>query len=305
MLKQLYIKNFTLIDELNIKMYPGFPVITGETGAGKSIILGAIGLLLGNRADSKSIKMDRDRCVIEAHFDLSRYDMQQFFIDNDIDEDLPDTIIRRELTASGKSRAFINDTPVSLTKMRELGEQLVDIHSQHKNLLLQKEDFQLNVVDIIAGDSKQLKSYQAAYQAYKKAHEQLAKLKEEIEKNRENEDFLRFQFKELEEAKLVEDEQEQLEKMLDLSIEGKQDEAREIYNTQAIKAIIGWDNAMQPLRKDLTQQTEDLNAANSGAVGSAVMSMLIQTLITLVILCAFGSSFLYFTICIGDSAYFS
>ena len=211
MLKQLYIKNFTLIDELNIKMYPGFSVITGEKGAGKSIILGAIGLLLGNRADSKSIKMDRDRCVIEAHFDLSRYDMQQFFIDNDIDEDLPDTIIRRELTASGKSRAFINDTPVSLTKMRELGEQLVDIHSQHKNLLLQKEDFQLNVVDIIAGDSKQLKSYQAAYQAYKTAHEQLAKLKEEIEKNRENEDFLRFQFKELEEAKLVEDEQEQLE----------------------------------------------------------------------------------------------
>lgn len=121
MLKQLYIKNFTLIDELNIQMHPGFSVITGETGAGKSIILGAIGLLLGNRADSKSIKAGRDRCVIEAHFDLSKYDMQQFFTDNDIDEDLSDTIIRRELTAAGKSRAFINDTPVSLTKMRELG----------------------------------------------------------------------------------------------------------------------------------------------------------------------------------------
>ncbi len=121
MLKQLYIKNFTLIDELNIRMHPGFSVITGETGAGKSIILGAIGLLLGNRADSKSIKAGKDRCVIEAHFDLSKYDMQQFFTDNDIDEDLSDTIIRRELTAAGKSRAFINDTPVSLTKMRELG----------------------------------------------------------------------------------------------------------------------------------------------------------------------------------------
>lgn len=211
MLKQLYIKNFTLIDELNIQMHPGFSVITGETGAGKSIILGAIGLLLGNRADSKSIKAGRDRCVIEAHFDLFKYDMQQFFTDNDIDEDLSDTIIRRELTAAGKSRAFINDTPVSLTKMRELGEQLVDIHSQHQNLLLQKEDFQLNVVDIIAQDEKQRKNYEAAYNQYKQANQKLNALKAEIEKNRENEDFLRFQFKELDEAQLQNGEQEELE----------------------------------------------------------------------------------------------
>lgn len=211
MLKQLYIKNFTLIDELNIQMHPGFSVITGETGAGKSIILGAIGLLLGNRADSKSIKAGRDRCIIEAHFDLSKYDMQQFFTDNDIDEDLSDTIIRRELTAAGKSRAFINDTPVSLTKMRELGEQLVDIHSQHQNLLLQKEDFQLNVVDIIAQDEKQRKNYEAAYNQYKQANQKLNALKAEIEKNRENEDFLRFQFKELDEAQLQNGEQEELE----------------------------------------------------------------------------------------------
>lgn len=211
MLKQLYIKNFTLIDELNIQMHPGFSVITGETGAGKSIILGAIGLLLGNRADSKSIKAGRDRCVIEAHFDLSKYDMQQFFTDNNIDEDLSDTIIRRELTAAGKSRAFINDTPVSLTKMRELGELLVDIHSQHQNLLLQKEDFQLNVVDIIAQDEKQRKNYEAAYNQYKQANQKLNALKAEIEKNRENEDFLRFQFKELDEAQLQNGEQEELE----------------------------------------------------------------------------------------------
>ena len=211
MLKQLYIKNFTLIDELNIQMHPGFSVITGETGAGKSIILGAIGLLLGNRADSKSIKAGKDRCVIEAHFDLYKYDMQQFFTDNDIDEDLSDTIIRRELTAAGKSRAFINDTPVSLTKMRELGEQLVDIHSQHQNLLLQKEDFQLNVVDIIAQDEKQRKNYEAAYNQYKQANQKLNALKAEIEKNRENEDFLRFQFKELDEAQLQNGEQEELE----------------------------------------------------------------------------------------------
>ena len=184
MLKQLYIRNFTLIDELDIKLYPGFSVITGETGAGKSIILGAIGLLLGNRADTKAIKAGCDRCTIEAHFDLSRYDMQSFFAEHDIDYDADDTIIRRELTAAGKSRAFINDTPVSLSLMRELGESLVDIHSQHQNLLLQKEDFQLNVVDIIAQDSKLLGEYRATYNQYHQARQRLAKLEEEIAKSR-------------------------------------------------------------------------------------------------------------------------
>lgn len=211
MLKQLYIKNFTLIDELDIQLHPGFSVITGETGAGKSIILGAIGLLLGNRADTKAIKAGCDRCTIEAHFDLSRYDMQNFFTEHDIDYDAEDTIIRRELTAAGKSRAFINDTPVALSLMRELGESLVDIHSQHQNLLLQKEDFQLNVVDIIAQNSKLLGDYRAIYNQYHQARQRLAKLEEEIAKSRENEEFLRFQFKELDHAQLEEGEQEALE----------------------------------------------------------------------------------------------
>lgn len=211
MLKQLYIKNFTLIDELDIQLHPGFSVITGETGAGKSIILGAIGLLLGNRADTKAIKTGCDRCTIEAHFDLSRYDMQNFFTEHDIDYDAEDTIIRRELTAAGKSRAFINDTPVALSLMRELGESLVDIHSQHQNLLLQKEDFQLNVVDIIAQDSKLLGDYRATYNQYRQAQQQLAKMEEEIARSRENEEFLKFQFKELDHAQLVEGEQESLE----------------------------------------------------------------------------------------------
>ena len=211
MLKQLYIRNFTLIDELDIKLYPGFSVITGETGAGKSIILGAIGLLLGNRADSKAIKSGKERCVIEAHFDLSRYDMKGFFDDNDIDFDAEDTIIRRELTSAGKSRAFINDTPVPLTKMRELGEQLVDIHSQHQNLLLQKEDFQLNVVDILAQDAEHIKTYQTVYQQYRSALSRLEQLKQELIKNRENEEFMRFQHKELDEAHLEPGELEQLE----------------------------------------------------------------------------------------------
>ena len=139
MLKQLYIKDFTLIDELNIQFFPGFSVITGETGAGKSIVIGALHLLLGQRADSKQVKLGRKKCIIEAHFDLSRYDMESFFDDNEIDYDATDCILRREVSEKGKSRAFINDTPVSLTTLRDLGDQLIDIHSQHQNLLLQKE----------------------------------------------------------------------------------------------------------------------------------------------------------------------
>ncbi len=215
MLQQLYIKNFTLIDELDIQFHPGFSVITGETGAGKSIILGAIGLLLGQRADSKSIKQGADRCVIEAHFDLSRYDMKSFFDENDIEYDDKDTIIRRELTATGKSRAFINDTPVALSMLKELGDQLMDIHSQHQNLLLNKQDFQLNVVDILAQNSQQVASYQAVFDQYQQQKKALEALREEIEGNRQNVDFLQFQFDELSESKLTKGEQEELEQQSD------------------------------------------------------------------------------------------
>lgn len=255
MLKQLYIKNFTLIDELNISLYPGFSVITGETGAGKSIILGAIGLLLGNRADSKAIKAGRDRCVIEAHFDLSRYGMQKFFDDNDIDYDADDTIIRRELTAAGKSRAFINDTPVPLTRMRELGEQLVDIHSQHQNLLLQKEDFQLNVVDIIAQDTEQLKVYQKEYYAYRKAKELLEELKAEIAKNRENEEFMRFQHKELDDANLQEGELEQLEQEAE-TLSHSEDIKTALY--EADSALSGENDSILDKLKNATHQLENI-----------------------------------------------
>ena len=211
MLKQLYIKNFTLIDELNITFNSGFSVITGETGAGKSIILGAINLLLGQRADTKVIKADEDKCVIEAHFDLSNYDMEQFFADNDIDYESEDTIIRREINKNGKSRAFINDLPVQLGLMRELGEMLVDIHSQHQNLLLQKENFQLNVVDIIAHDSKECNAYRESFAAYKKAQADLKQLEENIAQGKENEEFMRFQFNDINKADLRVDEQESIE----------------------------------------------------------------------------------------------
>ena len=200
MLKHLYIKNYTLIDQLDIAFHSGFSVITGETGAGKSIILGAIGLLLGNRADSKQIKQGEKKCTIEAHFDLSNYGFDSFFAEHDIDFEPEDTIVRRELTATGKSRAFINDTPVSLQMMRALGEQLIDVHSQHQNLLLQKDDFQLNVIDIIAQDSKELAAYRSAFQQYKEAERHLSSVKEQISKAQENEEFMRFQFSELDNA---------------------------------------------------------------------------------------------------------
>ena len=215
MLKHLYIKNFTLIDELDIELRQGFSVITGETGAGKSIILGAIALLLGQRADPKAIKLGTDKCIIEAHFDISNYGIDDFFTENDIENEPNDCIIRRELTASGKSRAFINDTPVQLAMLKELGERLVDVHSQHQNLLLNKQDFQLSVVDIIAEDSCQLAKYQQIYRLYQQVKRELETLKETIERNRQNADFRQFQYDELSQASLVDGEQEELEQKND------------------------------------------------------------------------------------------
>jgi len=211
MLKQLYIKNFTLIDELDITFENGFSVVTGETGAGKSIILGAIALLLGQRADSKLIKKDAERCVIEAHFDIDNYNMQSLFEENDIDYDAEDCILRREITASGKSRAFVNDTPVALMTIKTLGQTLIDIHSQHLNLLLREEDFQLSVVDIMAGNDSLMAEYKDAYNAMTKARKELEQLKDNISRNAENEDFMRFQLNELREAGLRDGIQEELE----------------------------------------------------------------------------------------------
>ena len=219
MLKKLDIRNFTLIDHLEMALYPGFSVITGETGAGKSIVIGAIGLLLGNRADAKQVKRGCDKCIIEATFDLSIYHsdvLKDFFEDNDLDYEPEECLLRREVNANGKSRAFINDTPVTLALMRELGEQLIDVHSQHQNLLLSKEDFQLNVVDIIARDRQQLADYRAAFAEYRSAQRRLEELREQIATSRDNEDFLRFQQKELSEANLASGEQEQLEQEAEL-----------------------------------------------------------------------------------------
>lgn len=210
MLRSLYIQNYALIEKLDISFEKGFSVITGETGAGKSIILGAIGLLLGQRADTKSIRQGASKCVIEARFDIAAYPMKDFFCENDLEYE-PECLLRREISASGKSRAFINDTPVSLVQMKELGEQLIDVHSQHQNLLLNKEDFQLNVLDILAFNDTLLENYQKTYNHWKSLDKELVELTAQSQQSKADEDYLRFQLEQLEEAHLTDGEQEELE----------------------------------------------------------------------------------------------
>ena len=211
MLQSIHIQNYALIDKLDIDFMPGFSVITGETGAGKSIILGAIGLLLGQRADVKAIKNGASKCIVEARFGIASYGMEAFFNELDLEYDPEECILRREVYANGKSRAFINDSPASLAQMKALGEKLIDIHSQHQNLLLNKEGFQLNILDILAQDEKQLAAYKQVYTQYKNTCKELDTLIGQAEKSRQDEDYLRFQLEQLEEAELKEGEQNGLE----------------------------------------------------------------------------------------------
>ena len=211
MLQSIHIQNYALIESLDIDFHPGFSVITGETGAGKSIILGAIGLLVGQRADIKAIKNGANKCIVEARFNIASYALESFFEEHEMEYEEGECILRRELYASGKSRAFINDTPATLTQMKELGEKLIDVHSQHQNLLLNHEDFQLSILDILANDEKELQTYQDLYSDYKKVCRELAHIQEQAEKNRQDEDYIRFQVEQLEEANLQNGEQEELE----------------------------------------------------------------------------------------------
>ena len=211
MLKSLFIQNFVLIDNLDIHFDQGFSVITGETGAGKSIILGALSLVLGQRADGKSIKQGADKCVIEVVFDVSKYQLESFFLDNDLEYDSESCILRRELYASGKSRAFVNDSPVSLAILKELGTKLIDIHSQHQNLLLGDNRFQLRVVDVMAENEILLILYKKEYTRYQGLRKELSNLKERAAQSKQEEDYIRFQLDQLEEANLQPDEQDELE----------------------------------------------------------------------------------------------
>ena len=211
MLQSIHIQNYALIESLDIDFHPGFSVITGETGAGKSIILGAIGLLVGQRADIKAIKSGANKCVVEARFHIASYQLKSFCEEHDMEYEEGECILRRELYASGKSRAFINDTPASLAQMKELGEKLIDVHSQHQNLLLNHEDFQLSVLDILAHDEKELEVYKETYSALKKVSKELTDIQQQAEKSRQDEDYIRYQLEQLDNANLQEGEQDALE----------------------------------------------------------------------------------------------
>lgn len=256
MLTSLHISNYALIEMLDMQFHQGFSVMTGETGAGKSIVLGALGLLLGQRADAKVLREGADKCVIEAQFDLSRYALKPFFDENDLDYDELHCVMRRELSAGGKSRAFINDTPASLAQMKELGSRLIDIHSQHQNLLLEREDFQLDVVDRMAGDEEALNRYGATFTQYSESLKQLETLRALAAKRRSEEEYLRFQCQELEKAALHAGEQEELEQ-----------EAQMLQHAQEIKeafAVITnrFDGEEMSLLQELKEGARSLDAVS-------------------------------------------
>lgn len=252
MLKHLYIKNYALIEELDMDFQEGFSVITGETGAGKSILLGAIGLLLGQRADSKSIQTGANRCVIEAEFYLEGFGLETFFSENDFDFEGHTCTLRRELTSAGKSRAFINDTPATVAQLKELGSHIIDIHSQHQNLLLANENFQMEILDILGNNEERIKQYSTIYQEYKTLEHALEKLKERINSDKENEDYLRFQLKQLSEFNPVAGEDETL-----------QEEAETLSHAEDIKSA-------------LFQATERMSGEQYGIVSS--LRQVLQTL---------------------------
>lgn len=213
MLESLHISNYALIDNLDIDFHNGFNIITGETGAGKSIILGALSLILGGRADTKVIRNNEKKSVIEAIFSIKDYpSLKKVCTDNDIEWDDLQCILRREISPNGRSRAFVNDTPVSLSQLSDIAIQLVDIHSQHQNLLLSSPDYQLNIIDNLAGNNDKLKEYNQLYQNYVNALRQLKETRRTIEKGIADEDFTRFQLEQLEEMNLIAGEQEDLER---------------------------------------------------------------------------------------------
>ena len=226
MLKHISIRNFALIEHVEVDFSTGFSVITGETGHGKSVFLGAISVLLGQRSDAKSIREGADRCVIEGCFDITDFALQGWFEENDLDYD-SECIVRREVASTGRSRAFVNDTPVSVAQLKELGARLMDIHSQHQNLLLGDAGYQLRVLDTLSGNKAQLDSYKEQYDAYRSLNNELKRLKDALENSRRDEEWLRFQLEELNGATLVDGEVEALE-----------EEVRELSHAEDIQAAL-------------------------------------------------------------------
>ena len=215
MLRNLHIQNYALIEALDLDFSEGFSVITGETGAGKSILLGAIGLLTGQRAETAAIRSGASKCIVEGTFDIAGYSLEGLFEENEIEYDV-ECLVRREIAATGKSRAFINDTPVPLTILKQLGERLIDIHSQHQNLLLNNENFQLSVLDTLSTDKSVKEQYTEAYRQYREVSAQLETLQKQLTGDQGDEEYIRFQLQQFEDWKLKDGEQEELEQELDV-----------------------------------------------------------------------------------------
>lgn len=215
MLLKLCVKNYALIRDLDVEPGEGLTIITGETGAGKSILLGALSLILGSRADTSVLLEKDEKCLVEGTFRIGEYDLEEFFAVNDLDYE-PVTVLRREINPAGKSRAFINDTPVTLNVLKELGDRLIDIHSQHQTLMLNDNSFQLSVIDSFAGTSASLAEYRKIWHNYRKLQKEYAGIRETADKNRADYDYHQFQLKQLDDARLTEGEQEELEKEQEL-----------------------------------------------------------------------------------------
>lgn len=260
MLNRLVIQNYALIDNLDITFSDQLNIITGETGAGKSIILGALSLLLGQRAESRYFYNQEKKCVIEGYFHIPGFHLKEFFTAHDLDYE-EETVLRREITAEGKSRAFVNDTPVNLTTLRQLGESLIDIHSQHATLEINDEKFQLLVVDTLSGTDVLLREYRELYREYRKTQKELKELLLATEQSKADMNYFQFQFDELEKARLQEDEQEHLEQELNAlthaeeirrSLEG----AAYLMDDHEQAALVQLKDALQQL-----QQAERFNSA--------------------------------------------
>lgn len=259
MIRSLHIEHYALIERLDIGFEPGFSVITGETGAGKSIILGALGLLRGQRADTRAIQVGAQRCVVEAEFDVTNDELDEFFQQNDLDFDGRQCLVRRELTAAGKSRAFVNDTPVSLTLLRQLGDRLVDVHSQHQNLLIGRQDFQLSVLDILGRNADRLADFRQQYRQLRDKERELAEAREAQQRSRDDEDYLRFQYQQLDEAQLVDGEQDELEQESELLAH-----AEEIQQALATAQMAVDSSALDTDQSDVLQRLRQATSALQG-----------------------------------------
>lgn len=276
MLKRLSISNYALIDQLNIDFDQGLTIITGETGAGKSIILGALALILGERADSSSIRNKERKTIVEASFNIKDYNLKSFFIDNELDYYDGELIARREINPNGRSRAFVNDGIVALATLKELMTRLVDIHSQHSNMLLSRPAFQLSILDNIAGHHDEISNYHNAYTQYKATEQQLNDLRNNYERNRSEEDYLRFQLDQLSEINLKPNEDEELEQ-----------QQRRLANATSLKedlwkiinVLNGDDNSLLDQLKDIhstlasAEQNLDEVAGMSERVSNALIEL--------------------------------